>query len=188
MNIRPRPGNWCCLTTAPSPNSGPFRKRVFLAAGMFVPVPDDARPWPSQGTAEPMSRRNAITAAVEAHNRAHKPPLPRSAGPSAAHCHVRQRRYLPAEPRPAVFPVRPLSPFCASSSPQVLSRRRRRGMASTPTATVSICRWGPTHDRPTGEGLRPRPRRSPGPRGFLHLHPRRTRIVRWSVPCGVWPA
>jgi DNA-binding transcriptional regulator GbsR (MarR family) len=28
-----------------------------------------------------MSRRNAITAAVEAHNRAHKPPLPRSVGP-----------------------------------------------------------------------------------------------------------
>jgi hypothetical protein len=47
----------CDLTIAVSPNLGPFRKSLFLAClflatGMFVPAPDDARPWPSQGTPE----------------------------------------------------------------------------------------------------------------------------------------
>jgi Helix-turn-helix domain len=39
-------------------------------------------------------------------------------------------------------------------------------MASTPTATVSVGRWGPTREGPywpPRKGLRPRPRRSPGP-------------------------
>ena len=46
-----------------------------------MPAPDDARPWPSQGTPElcPVETPSPLPSRV--HNRAHQPPLPRSAGP-----------------------------------------------------------------------------------------------------------
>ena len=35
------------------PTQARFARGYFLATGMLVPAPDDARPWPSQGTPEP---------------------------------------------------------------------------------------------------------------------------------------
>ena len=83
MNIRPRAGETRDLDNQSFPNSGPFRKSLFLAAGMLVPAPDRraALAQPRNTRAMPCaSRREAVFAAVEAYNRTHPAaPLPRPA-------------------------------------------------------------------------------------------------------------
>jgi hypothetical protein len=52
MNIRPRPGETGCDSHS-LPQFRPVSQALFLAVRMFVPAPDVARPWHSQGTPEP---------------------------------------------------------------------------------------------------------------------------------------
>ena len=75
MNIRQVPGKLCDSQIRASPTSCPFRKSLFLAVGMLVPASDRRGLRPTEGTPELCpslpARREAISAAVEAYNRAH---------------------------------------------------------------------------------------------------------------------
>jgi hypothetical protein len=59
-------------------NSGPFRKSLFLPRGCLCPRLASAGLGQTEGAPTMPARRDAIVAAVAAHNRAHKP-LPHSA-------------------------------------------------------------------------------------------------------------
>ena len=107
MNIRPRPGK-LDLTVTVFPNSGPFRKSLFLAPGMFVPAPDDARPWPSQGTPE-LCPSTSVAETTS--------PLPSL--PMTAPTRTRSYRATPHDCWPSCFPLR----MCANEARRPLPRK-----------------------------------------------------------------
>ena len=49
MNIRPSRGTAVVFANTASPNSGPFRKSLFLAVGMLVPASDRRGLRPTEG-------------------------------------------------------------------------------------------------------------------------------------------
>jgi hypothetical protein len=77
MNIRQCRGNSLCDNPS-FPYIVPVSQALFLAVGMCVPASGLAGLGVSQGAPTMPTRRDAIVAAVAAHNRCHKP-LPHSA-------------------------------------------------------------------------------------------------------------
>src|SRR5271157_2097134 len=78
MNIRPRAEENLIWTIRASSNSGLFRKTYFLLWGCSCPRPTGAAFGTTEGAPTMPARRDALIAAVAAHNRSHKP-LPNSA-------------------------------------------------------------------------------------------------------------
>ena len=155
------------VTISSSPNSGPFRKSLFLAVGMLVPAPDarglgTAKEHPSHAMCRAVEKTSSlpstpITGPIP------QPPCPArphgcwpSCSPTEDVC-SRSQQALVAEgsARPCPGAARP-----GRGRLRVAGSRARRG-SRTPTGCTLAMKC---HDPPPPrEGVRPRPRRAAGP-------------------------